>query len=979
MPFSCRWLMPSQCWQDVANFISKDLFSKIGGDVFSRMLCQEVFLIIEKLSSSQISYRQLCGPVLSKSVLALFEGSPEIKNSLPNKNPRKVKQSRRSRKSLSSNSPWMLIKEKWTEGIIITNFLERSRFSRSLSFSTKFPIRRLIDIFLARSNKKNENSKLVGDSPELQLLRLCLYDSDLASNTNGKLFLDKFISSIETNLEPIMIGFFRIILKNLATRNLMQVLRRYCPAKTFIPKKDKSSKRSQEHLEDYGHKRRRIDKGTIEKLEMKILSKDNVDQNPFAKTAPFSTVARFLFCIVQQSVPSNLYGGQKALRKWTRNLCRSFYCCKLRSVIRPDVLIRDMRLSICPHHKVCHKMYSSSAEASFISQYILWSISKGLLTHVFLPLISESFYITHSESHANRLLFFRKVDWTRMCRNSVKKFLAASKAPRKIAIKEDCHIPLLKWCPNAKGHRPLIPLNKKVSASPNLVEICKIFGCTRKSSTNQCLSPIHSILSDLLKKHSKQIGASVMGYQHLRRSLTQQWKNFCNYKLANANSSCLDSSIKIVIGDLKDCYENIQHSEVIKAIDKLLALEEISSHRVPSMMVQKFLERRIDVSFHESEFISSNKKTTIKWRKTEPISNFCRFQYKFPTTDIIQGLKLQLRIPLSRVEFAAIPHIRSVIGVHLQEHKILIPITGHLKVLEEKGKGRIGLPQGSNLSPLLCALALGSVDIDKENPRILKPNLNGFFTEPAGHIFCRWVDDFLFVTLSEVDSNCFLEFLKDRKIYGENIHEGKLISQVLKIGEKSSPWCGIQFQPSLISHKANCCLVAWKDIKRSSAWDSILLFPQYKTDKKTSILENVRIRILAYCRVKLHHGLFTDRILNSRKTVQENLHKIGSICGLKFLATAKDFKSCFGFAVSKEGIENFCKRLESDLQGLLTKRQKKQNLRKHKQSVSLMVREILFGLKRILYKHQKIKKQKNVSNCHFASELPKAYRVKRIV
>eukprot|EP00917_Polyrhabdina_sp_WS-2016_P005833 GHVP01013057.1.p2 GENE.GHVP01013057.1~~GHVP01013057.1.p2 ORF type:complete len:118 (+),score=21.32 GHVP01013057.1:536-889(+) len=112
MPFSCRWLMPSQCWQDVANFISKDLFSKIGGDVFSRMLCQEVFLIIEKLSSSQISYRQLCGPVLSKSVLALFEGSPEIKNSLPNKNPRKVKQSRRSRKSLSSNSPWMLIKEK---------------------------------------------------------------------------------------------------------------------------------------------------------------------------------------------------------------------------------------------------------------------------------------------------------------------------------------------------------------------------------------------------------------------------------------------------------------------------------------------------------------------------------------------------------------------------------------------------------------------------------------------------------------------------------------------------------------------------------------------------------------------------------------------------------------------------------------------------------------------------------------------------
>lgn len=109
--------------------------------------------------------------------------------------------------------------------------------------------------------------------------------------------------------------------------------------------------------------------------------------------------------------------------------------------------------------------------------------------------------------------------------------------------------------------------------------------------------------------------------------------------------------------------------------------------------------------------------------------------------------------------------ICSILHQHLNHQYVIIQnaksVKHHPHTRGGLCKQTIGIPQGSIVAPLLCALHFASFDIPMKEQRDL---------------LLRWVDDFLFISWNKRNAYQFIHSLLHERIWGGNVNFDKLCS-----------------------------------------------------------------------------------------------------------------------------------------------------------------------------------------------------------
>lgn len=131
-------------------------------------------------------------------------------------------------------------------------------------------------------------------------------------------------------------------------------------------------------------------------------------------------------------------------------------------------------------------------------------------------------------------------------------------------------------------------------------------------------------------------------------------------------------------------------------------------------------------------------------------------------------------------------------------------VTGNLvKIGREFFRQRVGIPQGSSLSTLLCSFFYADLEREKL----------GFVHEP-GSALLRYTDDFLFVSTSRRKARTFFEIMcKGHPEYGCFISPEKSLTNmdlmledggfVPRIRDTAFPWCGYVLDTTSLAVRAD--------------------------------------------------------------------------------------------------------------------------------------------------------------------------------
>lgn len=357
------------------------------------------------------------------------------------------------------------------------------------------------------------------------------------------------------------------------------------------------------------------------------------------------------------------------------------------------------------------KNKSEFEEAKFhLESFITW-----LFQDFLIQLIRSYFYATESISYRNKMFYFRKDVWK--CITAP--FLG--RMQQEMFFEEDLGIQRLASCklrliPKGETFRPVMNLWKKQ-------------GKTRATAVQ--VRNVLEILNHEVRKRPELLGAGTLSFDEIARRLSVfKRDNKCDY-------------LYMVKLDVRSCFDSIPH-------EKLL---EVLVHRV--LPKDEYTIQKYDVvkNIHGKPFKLFKKYAC----SASDYTNLSAHLGSRPKTR---------RKPTSRVI------VDKVIGTHLDRSSILAILHDHIccnyvKIGERMCVQRVGIPQGSILSSMLCSLLYGDLD---------RSHLGKFIDDP-GSLFLRFIDDMIFVTDSYMKASELLEtFATGFPEYGVEVNFSKTTS-----------------------------------------------------------------------------------------------------------------------------------------------------------------------------------------------------------
>ncbi|CUA77091.1 telomerase reverse transcriptase [Rhizoctonia solani] len=384
-----------------------------------------------------------------------------------------------------------------------------------------------------------------------------------------------------------------------------------------------------------------------------------------------------------------------------------------------------------------------------LREFIYWFFDSFII-----PLVKSTFYVTETSALQHQLLYFRHDDWHKLCIPLLDKLSGETferidpvelDASRRLGVS---HVRLL---PKETGVRPIVNLGRKAKLrsfkASNRDE-------TTQPSVNQILNAAFHILNYEKSQKPELLGASVFGVNDIYRKLA-------TFK---ANVRGPDGTVpKLYFAklDVRACFDSIDQGKLLDILKGTLTQK--------GYMVRKFNQLQPSAGGARRSF---RKRAVPDWDHT----HFMTYASK-------------LAACLRHIIFAD----QVVYGFDYQE-EILELLEEHItdnivRIGTELYRQVVGIPQGSVLSTLLCAIFYG----DLENTKLR-------FTSNPGNLLLRFVDDYLFVTTDIKEARKFLNIMhQGHPEYGCIIAEEKTLTNfvdtdiqtlVLAPDAEYFPWCG---------------------------------------------------------------------------------------------------------------------------------------------------------------------------------------------
>lgn len=456
--------------------------------------------------------------------------------------------------------------------------------------------------------------------------------------------------------------------------------------------------------------------------------------------APQGCVARFARLVIRQIVPIELLGSRHNLSILLKAVDR-FICLRRYETMNLHEVCQGVRLSDCewllPRSDRALWQRPTQTETSK-RRALLYELLFWLFDGLLVPLLRTNFYATESAKFRNRVLYFRHDDWSSISQPIFEKLkhecferVAKHKAVG-IMSQRDFGYSFVRLLPKEVGMRPIVNLrrrsvkiDRKASKGVPKAEANSKLGGRQDQQTReaggggQLVRPQQSINTILnttfqvlnYEKYAcpTDLGSSVFGPQDVHERLSR-FKAGLHLKYGEKLPELY--FLKMDVAGAFDC---------ISQEKLLMIIEEIIRH--DRYIVQKY-----------TKLTSSNGQPFRQWPRLA-----CPEGEHEPFYVLAQHLtEMQSWRNTILSDGVVNPHCdRASLIWLLREH-----ISNNLiKVGKDFCRQRIGIPQGSTLSTLLCCYYLARMERDLD----LTSAAEGAEQES---LLMRYTDDFLFVSTS---------------------------------------------------------------------------------------------------------------------------------------------------------------------------------------------------------------------------------------
>lgn len=575
---------------------------------------------------------------------------------------------------------------------------------------------------------------------------------------------------------------------------------------------------------------------------------------------------------------------------------------------------------------------------------LLYWVFDGLV----IPLLRTTFYITETAAYRNKVLYFRQDDWhvlSKPVMSQLKESLfepltraeaLSMMSSRKLGYS---HVRLL---PKETGVRPIVNLRRRSTKQVHSDQQASQSDATKSKTKNRT-----AVTSAKQRKESLILGQSInyilqsvfhiLTYEK-SRMLTgfdaDDEEAWCNSPSkirggGDINQGMLSSSVfgpneiytqlKIfrqrlmqdpllsrastkkrklyfIKVDVRCAFDSIDQSKLLEIIEKILCKGQ-EQHQ-EGYRIHRFAKVMPSANHEAKSSASSKQGITDKGRKANATKReFVRLAR--PDSEHIDFFDLasSLAVALHDVVFVDSVSYRyestSLILKLLRQH-----ITENLiKIGKEFYRQRVGIPQGSSLSTLLCSFFYA--DMESQDPFLR--SLRTGAASGRKSLLMRYTDDFLLITTSKRQAKRFYEVMrKGHPEYGCFISAEKTLTNfdlldsssvastmgplIPRIYGEDFPWCGLTISTKDLGVSTDLARYAGVDIRDT-------LTVEYCRRPGAALVEKMIQSVKSRC-----HILFTDTALNGEKRVYANVYSSFLVAALKltaYLGELRRFKATF--------------------------------------------------------------------------------------
>ncbi|KAK6140447.1 hypothetical protein DH2020_025808 [Rehmannia glutinosa] len=619
----------------------------------------------------------------------------------------------------------------------------------------------------------------------------------------------------------------------------------------------------------------------------------DIDQvEPSKCYCPKKQVVSFIWAICRRIVPSPLLGEPSNWRILRKNISKFIQLRKFEKFSLKECIHR-LKMSKFPllSNKHCGDMHNGctglgitdTARHAIFQCWMFW-----FFAHLISPLVQANFYVTESEHEKQEVLYYRKSTWKKLmreaeCLKDDRYRLLDHASVGKILRNRSLGFSRARLCPKQIGFRMLTnlqaPSRMRVNppprnhSKPNLQR--KSF-CNHRAtyrffkSVNNVLQDSHVVLKGLGTNEPEKLGSSVFDYNGVYRKLVP-------FLFLLKNGLTIMPSVFIVVSDVSKAFDSVNQDKLLSVMKDVILDDEYTLEKFTQVTcTKKSLKVRQQKTLAHQEIVTVSAKITPRL----PAQAMDSIIFK-------KELSSQIR--------------KEEINLILKEHIMRNVVQLHNNFYLQ----RVGIPQGSVLSSLLCSYYYGHMERNVVFPFLEKATENllgefdtsgasasgGYLTKKnvargSAYLLLRFIDDFLFISTSKKQASMFFSRLErgvrdynccmNKEKYGLNFNMNngqECRSNRLHVGKDGVSylrWSGLLVNCSTLEIQADYTRYLSSHL-RSTLTVSCL----------GKVGRQLKAKLRCYLRPKCH-PIFYDSSINSPGVVRLNIYQVFLLCAMKF-------------------------------------------------------------------------------------------------
>lgn len=471
-----------------------------------------------------------------------------------------------------------------------------------------------------------------------------------------------------------------------------------------------------------------------------------------------------------------------------------------------------------------------------LHEFIFW-----LFDSILIPLIRSNFYVTESQTHRNRLFYFRHDVWRQLLEQpfgDLKATMFEELEPervKRVLARGSLGYGSLRLLPKSTGIRPILNLRKRALKKSPWGNGRMFLG----PSINSSMTPIYNMLTYERQQNPTKLGSTLLSVGDMHHRL----KAFKKELSSQFGQSKLPSMYFVKL-DIQACFDTIPQKKLLDLITDLVS--------EPSYHMSKHVELSLPFSGVQNvkpsrRFISRAAPSTKRQHLPEFINNW--------------SLKRK----------ANTVYVDSVAQKDQDSESLLDLLDEHVrsnlvKMGQKYFRQRSGIPQGSVLSSLLCNFFYAE----------LERNVLGFI-DPKESMLLRLVDDFLLITTKADVAMQFVEvMIPGQPSYGVRVNPTKSMSNFSAAvdgiflprleGSALFPYCGTLISTQTLEiHRDQDRLLESGESAAATISNTLTVEASQHPGR------TFHRKVLSSFRLQLH-SMYVDDGHNSRAVVLTNLY-----------------------------------------------------------------------------------------------------------